>query len=52
MKLSWNQKKLREGLTLIEITVVMLILGSLMAILYSSIGNRGEGEKKLKAQKR
>ncbi|MCU0825582.1 MAG: type II secretion system protein GspG [Leptospira sp.] len=48
MKLSWNQKKLREGLTLIEITVVMLILGSLMAILYSSIGNRGEGEKKLK----
>ncbi|TGM33096.1 prepilin-type N-terminal cleavage/methylation domain-containing protein [Leptospira levettii] len=48
MKMKGNNKKIREGLTLIEITVVMLILGSLMAILYSSIGNRGEGEKKLK----
>ncbi|MDF3821519.1 type II secretion system protein GspG [Leptospira sp. 96542] len=48
MKTKGNKTKFRRGLTLIEITVVMLILGSLMAILYSSIGNRGEGEKKLK----
>ncbi|MCT8332560.1 type II secretion system protein GspG [Leptospira sp. 85282-16] len=48
MKTKGKHRKIREGLTLIEITVVMLILGSLMAILYSSIGNRGEGEKKLK----
>ncbi|XDD48060.1 type II secretion system protein GspG [Leptospira sp. WS39.C2] len=48
MKMKGRNRKIREGLTLIEITVVMLILGSLMAILYSSIGNRGEGEKKLK----
>lgn len=45
MKMKGKNRKVREGLTLIEITVVMLILGSLMAILYSSIGNRGEGEK-------
>lgn len=48
MRTKGFSRKIREGLTLIEITVVMLILGSLMAILYSSIGNRGEGEKKLK----
>ncbi len=48
-----KRKKLKKGLTLIELTVVILIIGSLMGILYAGFKNFGSGndsQAKLKIQ--
>ncbi|GBF49074.1 putative type II secretion system protein G [Leptospira ryugenii] len=53
MKLKGNKRKWKEGLTLIELTVVILIIGSLMGILYAGFKNFGSGndsQAKLKVQ--
>lgn len=52
MKLS-KRAKFKKGLTLIELTVVILIIGSLMGILYAGFKNFGSGndsQAKLKIQ--
>jgi general secretion pathway protein G len=53
MKRIGTNRKKREGLTLIELTVVILIIGSLMGILYAGFKNFGSGndsQAKLKVQ--
>ncbi|TGL57425.1 prepilin-type N-terminal cleavage/methylation domain-containing protein [Leptospira ognonensis] len=53
MKKFGRNRKLKEGLTLIELTVVILIIGSLMGILYAGFKNFGSGndsQAKLKVQ--
>ncbi|TGN18544.1 type II secretion system protein GspG [Leptospira idonii] len=54
MKRIGKNRKRREGLTLVELTVVILIIGSLMGILYAGLKNFGSGgndsQAKLKVQ--
>ncbi len=42
---SWSNKKMKRGLTLVELAIVMLVLGIIMALVYSNLDIRGASDK-------